>query len=329
MVFSILHYVPSTIAAVLTVALTFNVTRRFHKHIGTAVVLSSLLGLAGYLSSGNLRLFPIDFHTLHVMIGLAALTLSTGLFFNKIFFVQARSGRHCLLGKLAAASAGISLVMGLALLSGLVAQESKMASPLPEVQEPVSSHLPEAEAASYQGVRLTPLSEQGNNAIRGTQGINRATYRLQVTGLVERNLNKNYEQLLELPAYSELVYMPCVEEWGFPAKWTGFRVLDLLNLSGLKPSAKFVLFSTADGYSTSLPLDYLSENRILLAYGINDVTLPPERGFPLQLVAKNKYGFKWAKWITGIEVMDRDVKGYWESRGYSNSANVGQFPFEP
>jgi DMSO/TMAO reductase YedYZ molybdopterin-dependent catalytic subunit len=329
MVFSILHYVPSAIAAVLTIALTFNVTRRFHRYIGTAVVISSLLGLAGYLSSGNLRFFPIDFHTLHAMIGLATLTLFTSLFINGIFFARAGSGRHILLGKLAAVLAVISLVMGLALLSGLVAQESKMALPLTVVQEPVSSHLPEAEIASYNGVSLTPLSEQGNNAIKGTQEINILTYRLHVTGLVENDLNMSYEQLLELPAYSELVYMPCVEGWGFPAKWTGFRVLDLLNLSGLKPSAKFVLFLTADGYSTSLPLDYLSENRILLAYGINDVTLPPERGFPLQLVAKNKYGYKWAKWITSIEVTDRDVRGYWESRGYSNSGNVGQFPFEP
>jgi DMSO/TMAO reductase YedYZ molybdopterin-dependent catalytic subunit len=46
-------------------------------------------------------------------------------------------------------------------------------------------------------------------------------------------------------------------------------------------------------------------------------------------VAKNKYGYKWAKWITSIEVTDKDIKGYWESRGYSNSANVGQFPFGP
>ena len=64
-----------------------------------------------------------------------------------------------------------------------------------------------------------------------------------------------------------------------------------------------------------------------MAYGINDVTLPPDRGFPLQVVAKGKYGYKWAKWITGIEVADKDVKGYWESNGYSNSANVGQSPF--
>jgi DMSO/TMAO reductase YedYZ molybdopterin-dependent catalytic subunit len=102
-----------------------------------------------------------------------------------------------------------------------------------------------------------------------------------------------------------------------------------LNISGLRSGASYVLFSSADGYSTTLPLDYLRQNRILLAYGLNDLTLPPDRGFPLQLVAKNKYGYKWAKWITSIEVTDKDIRGYWESRGYSDSANVGQLPFSP
>jgi len=121
--------------------------------------------------------------------------------------------------------------------------------------------------------------------------------------------------------------MPCVEGWGFNAKWTGFRVTDLLNISGLKSGANFVLFTSGDGYSTSLPLDYLRKNNILMAYGINDITLPQDRGFPLQLVAKDKYGYKWAKWITEIEVTDKYNKGYWEARGYSNDAIVGQFPF--
>jgi DMSO/TMAO reductase YedYZ molybdopterin-dependent catalytic subunit len=172
-----------------------------------------------------------------------------------------------------------------------------------------------------------PLSQQGNNAISGTQVIDPAVYRLKVTGLVERNLSLSYEELLALPAYSEAAYMPCVEGWGSYAKWTGFRATDLLNRSGLLPSAKYVVFHSIEGYSTGLPLDYLQEEKTLMAYGINDLTIPPERGFPLQLVAKGRYGYKWAKWITEVEVTDEESKGYWESRGYSNSAIVGELPF--
>ena len=91
---------------------------------------------------------------------------------------------------------------------------------------------------------------------------------------------------------------------------------------GTQPDATYVVFYGSDGYSTGLPLDYLRNQQVLMAYGINNVTLPAARGFPFQLVAVNKYGYKWAKWITSIDVVNSTVEGYWESRGYSNSANV-------
>ncbi len=223
---------------------------------------------------------------------------------------------------------------GLFLLSGglLIQDEAKIPQmhsslALPNLQDKASSLLPEIEAGEYQGKKLVPISEQGNNAIAGTQHLDELTIRLNVTGLVMRNLSINYQEMRTFPAYSELAYMPCVEGWGFDAKWTGFRVSDLLNLSGILPGANYVVFYSADGYSTGLPLDYLRDSQILLAYGINDVTLPAERGFPLQLVARSRYGYKWAKWITSIQVVDQEMRGYWESRGYSNSGKVGELAF--
>ncbi len=260
---------------------------------------------------------------------MATLTLSIVLFIDRIFLHKIEPGKHCRLGKFTALSAAITLIMGLMMLYGMMPTETVSVSVPNSTQALTSSHLPEVEAVEYQGIKLIPLASQGNNAIKGTQKIDREAYRLEVTGLTERKLNLSYSQILELPAYSELVYMPCVEGWGFNARWTGFLVTDLLNISGLKPGAKYVLFTSADGYSTSLPLDYIQKNNILIAYGINNVTLPHDRGFPLQLVAKSKYGYKWAKWILGIKVTENDTKGYWESAGYSNSANVGQPPFGP
>jgi DMSO/TMAO reductase YedYZ molybdopterin-dependent catalytic subunit len=238
-----------------------------------------------------------------------------------------RGRLHCCLGYIAAELAAISLLSGLWILSGQVIPGGEMPKELIVLQESVSSVLPENESMEYQGIMLMPISSQGNNAIEGTQYIDKESYRLEISGLVNGSQNLSYEELLALPAYSEVAYMPCVEGWGFYAKWTGFRVSDLLNRSGLQPDADNVVFHTADGYSTGLPLDYLRDNTILMAYGINDVTLLPERGFPFQLVAKGRYGYKWAKWITRIEVTDKEVRGYWESRGYSNSARVGEVPF--
>ena len=328
MVFSPLHWIPSTLAALLILSFFFHQNRKQHKALGAATILLALLGLAGYISAGSFRFFPIDLHTFHAWVGFFALALSIFLFADKIFFHAIDPGKHCRLGKLAALLAAVALVVGLLMLSGLAPSQTPATSSANGTQEPTSSNLSEVEAVEYQGTKLLPLNSQGNNAITGTQRIDKETFRLEVTGLTECELNLSYNQILQLPAYSELVYMPCVEGWGFYARWTGFRVTDLLNLTGLEPGASYVLFTSADGYSTSLPLEYLRENNILLAYGINNVTLPQDRGFPLQLVAKDKYGYKWAKWITRIEVMNNDTKGYWEARGYSNSANIGEAPFE-
>ncbi|VVB65124.1 Sulfoxide reductase catalytic subunit YedY [uncultured archaeon] len=327
MVFSPLHWIPSALAALMTIRLAVNSNVKPHKVLSAATVLLALLGLVGYISVGSFRFFPIDFHTFHVWIGLFALMLTVFLFIDRIFLHTIEPGKHCRLGKLAALLPTITLVMGLSMLSGLVPEETIAVLALNNTQELTSSHLSGVEAVEYRGTKLMPLSVQGNNAIKGTQRIKKETYRLIVTGLMERVQNLSYNQILELPAYSEIVYMPCVEGWGFNAKWTGFRVTDLLNLTGLKSGSNYVLFTSVDGYSTSLPLDYLRKNNILMAYGINDVTLPQDRGFPLQLVAKGKYGYKWAKWITRIEVAEKDINGYWEARGYSNNANVGRSPF--
>lgn len=114
-----------------------------------------------------------------------------------------------------------------------------------------------------------------------------------------------------------------MEGWGFDAKWTGVTLRTILEEAQADENATTVIFYSADGYSTSLELDYLTDNNIMLAYELNDVTLPPERGFPLQLVAEGKYGYKWAKWITAIELTDEPYRGYWEKVGYNNNADVG------
>jgi DMSO/TMAO reductase YedYZ molybdopterin-dependent catalytic subunit len=337
MVFSLWHLVPSVLSALLIFVLAILGRRGrksdFHRRLSFVMVLLAVFGLAGYLNQGNFIFYPLDQHVLHSALGLIAFLLSVSLFVDAAVAHGLARRAHCKIGYAAAAFALLALLSGLLLLAGgLLSQEEAITPPspspvMPNLQENASSILPEKEASGYRGKRLVPIAEQGNNAISGTQHLDREALRLNVTGLVRNDLSFSYQDLLALPAYAELAYMPCVEGWGFDAKWTGFRVSDLLNMSGLLPKASYVVFHSIDGYSTGLPLDYLRENQILLAYGINDVTLPDERGFPLQLVARSRYGYKWAKWITSIEVVDSEVRGYWESRGYSNSARVGELAF--
>jgi DMSO/TMAO reductase YedYZ molybdopterin-dependent catalytic subunit len=189
----------------------------------------------------------------------------------------------------------------------------------------------ETEAKEYLGVELTPISHQRNNAIKGTQQIDKDTYRLAVDGLVDNPLNLTYADLLSFPMESRLATLHCVEGWSFIAKWTGPTLASILEEAEIQPNITTIIFYTADdsvGY-TSLDLQYILDENIIIALKLNDVTLPPDRGFPFQVVAEGKYGYKWAKWVTHIEVSDNeDFRGYWESRGYNNNADINGPAFE-
>ena len=193
------------------------------------------------------------------------------------------------------------------------------------------SGVKEIEATEFQGETLTPIKQQGNNALAGTQNIDRETYELIVDGLVENPLALNYEQLMAYPQESWLMKFNCVEGWNFTAKWTGPQINSILNDARVKPEAKIIIFHTTDvpeGYS-SLDLDYIRDNNILLALKLNDVTLPPDRGFPFQVAAKSKFGYKWAKWVVRMELSsDINFRGYWEDAGYNNNADENGPAFE-
>ncbi|WP_440951775.1 molybdopterin-dependent oxidoreductase [Methanococcoides sp. FTZ1] len=191
----------------------------------------------------------------------------------------------------------------------------------PKVEKEVSPSN-ETETLEYDGVKLTPIDEQQSYSIKGTQHLDPDDYRLEITGLVNKTIVLTYDDILAYPSVSKAVTLICGEGWRYDAKWTGVKMETLLNEAGLQETAKTVIFYSEDGYSTALELDYLLDNNIIAAYKINDITLPPEKGFPLQLVAEGKYGYKWAKWIVKIEVTDEDYQGYWESKGYSNNADV-------
>jgi len=175
------------------------------------------------------------------------------------------------------------------------------------------------------GQKLTPISQQLNNALAGTQVINNETYRLVVDGLVDNALSLSYADLLAYPQVSKLVYLPCVEGWGFYAKWTGPTLDSIFADAEVKPEAKIAIFYSADaseGY-TSLDLSYIQENNIIIALKDNDITLPPDRGFPFQVVAEGKWGYNWAKWVTRIDLSaDTSFLGFWEKLGYSNDASI-------
>ena len=186
------------------------------------------------------------------------------------------------------------------------------------------------EIREFQGEKLSSINDFRENSIKGPQHINKTTYQLKIIGLVNKQKNYTYDELITtFQSYKKVVTLDCVEGWSVKILWEGILVKDLITDIQPNPTANTIIFKAYDGYTTSFPLNYTTDNNILLAYKMNNATLPAERGFPFQLVAESKWGYKWIKWITEIELSNNpDYKGYWESRGYSNSGNLNESFFD-
>ncbi|MBU0536783.1 MAG: molybdopterin-dependent oxidoreductase [Nanoarchaeota archaeon] len=186
-----------------------------------------------------------------------------------------------------------------------------------------------AEVRDYEGEKLGSLGDFRENSIKGVQHVDIDSYRLGITGLVEEPQSFTYEEVISNQRYSKIVRIYCVEGWDVNILWEGVLVRDLISKAGVMPQANTIIFHAYDGYTTSFPLNYVMDNEIIIAYKMNDVTIPPERGFPFQLVAEDKWGYKWIKWITGIELSNNtDYRGTWESAGYNNLGSLEGPKFE-
>ncbi len=182
------------------------------------------------------------------------------------------------------------------------------------------------EIREYEGEKLSSIDDFRENSIKGPQQVDKESYVLEITGLVENPRTYSYDEIVnDFQTYKKVVRLDCVEGWSVTIFWEGVLVRDLLKEANVSSNATVVIFHAYDGYTTSLPLEYLLDNDIIMAYKMNNVTLPPERGFPFELVAESKWGYKWIKWITEIELSDDTAyRGYWERRGYSNNADLNE-----
>ena len=184
----------------------------------------------------------------------------------------------------------------------------------------------EVEIDEYKGEKLGDIEDFRENSIKGIQEVDIEEYRLVVDGLVENKKEYEYATLQEKEHIKKVITLNCVTGWSVKALWEGIPLTAIFEDVDVKDEANTVIFYSPDGYSTSLPLSFIKENNIMIADKINDVQLPPRQGFPFQLIAEQKYGYKWIRWINRIELSsDSEYLGYWESRGYSNSANLGEY----
>ena len=149
------------------------------------------------------------------------------------------------------------------------------------------------------------------------------TWRLEVTGEVEKPMTFSFEDLNAKPSVVSVSDFHCVEGWSIlNNKWEGIPFKTIAEIVKPKEKAKYVTLESDDGYTTSLPLSDLLEDKVLLAYKLNDKLLPPERGGPLRLIVPQKYAYKSPMWLRKINFTLKQESGYWETRGYSNTADA-------
>jgi len=179
------------------------------------------------------------------------------------------------------------------------------------------------EVREYKGINLDPAIGPRDNSIAGIQQVDISTYTLEVTGLVENDLSFKYEEVLAYPAYEKLITLYCVEGWKATILWKGVRLMDILAEAKVKTGGEIVIFYCVDGYSTSIPLKEVMEKDMLLAYSSNGIPLSEPMGYPFIVLAEDKLGYKWARWVNKIELSDNiNYKGTWENNGYDNSAEI-------
>ena len=149
------------------------------------------------------------------------------------------------------------------------------------------------------------------------------SWMLVVDGEVEKPLRLDWNEFQRLPMTESVSDFHCVEGWSvLGCRWKGVRFKDLADIVKPKEAARFVSFECADGYSTSLPLDKLLEDDVLLAIKLDGKTLEEGLGAPVRLVVPNKYAYKSALWVTHIRFTRAKELGFWEKRGYSDTADV-------
>ena len=149
------------------------------------------------------------------------------------------------------------------------------------------------------------------------------TYTLTIDGEVENPVKLNWNDFMKLPKVVSTSDFHCVEGWSvLDCKWEGVHIREIERLVKPKDVAKTVTFECADSYTTSLFREELGGDDVLSAYKLNGELLEEGLGFPVRLVVPNKYAYKSALWVVHLRFTRGKELGFWERRGYSDSADV-------
>ncbi len=147
-------------------------------------------------------------------------------------------------------------------------------------------------------------------------------WRLEVGGACDAPITLDFQQLMELPQVTDTSDFHCVTTWSkLDMEWQGVRLADVLALAEIQESGSHLFCSAYDGYTTNIPIEEALKPDVLLAYAVDGEPLPREHGGPVRMITPQLYAWKGSKWIRKIEILTEDKLGFWEQRGYSNTAH--------
>jgi len=145
---------------------------------------------------------------------------------------------------------------------------------------------------------------------------------LKIGGKVENPVTLNWEQFMAMPQFTDVSDFHCVTTWSqFDMQFSGVAFFTLAELVRPKAEATHVFFKSYDGYSTNNPLDVCMDDDVLIAHSWNGKPLGKDHGGPARVIIPKRYAWKGAKFVREITFMDQDILGFWEVRGYSNTAD--------
>jgi DMSO/TMAO reductase YedYZ molybdopterin-dependent catalytic subunit len=182
------------------------------------------------------------------------------------------------------------------------------------------------EEAGYDPARLPPgqyLTDKWPVLHAGTvPRIDLAIWDFRVWGEVENPIRLTWDEFKDLPSTELTTDIHCVTRWSrFDTQFRGVHWRELAAIVKPRPSAQFVVAHAEQEFTTNVPLSALEDDEALLAYEADGEPLTPDHGSPLRLVIPNRYFWKSAKWLRGLELLDDDSPGFWERYGYHNDAD--------
>jgi len=146
-------------------------------------------------------------------------------------------------------------------------------------------------------------------------------WRLVIDGEVEHPISLNWEEFLALPQTSDRSDFHCVTTWSkLDMDWKGVRLLDLAALVMPKETATHIMCYGYDEYSTNISMEEAFKPDVLLVHTYDGKPLPLEHGGPVRMITPQLYAWKGSKWINRIEFLPKNIRGFWEEKGYSNTA---------